>query len=140
MLYTSLLEGVLNSYPLQNLKSLEYIRSRRERTSESGELALALADDHQVEDLDIRGHNAAADGLTLALTLPALAVARGALLKKKADTLSGHHTLLHGETLLVVSARDLEDVPLELITEDIANHLLVHALVIELAPAQFNTH
>jgi len=103
--------------------------------SEAGELALALADDDKVEDLDVRGHNAATDGLTLALTLPALAVARGALLEKKADALSGHHTLLHGEPLLVISARDLEDIPLELVTEDIANDLLVHALVVELAPA-----
>ena len=109
------------------------------RTSEAGELALALADDDQVENLDVRGHDAAADGLALALTLPALAVARGALLEQKADALRRHHTLLHRETLLVVATRDLEDVPLELVADDIAEHLLVHAFVVELAPEHMYT-
>jgi len=104
-------------------------------TGKAGKLALALADDNQVKNLDVRGYNAATDGLALALSLPALAVAAGALLEQEADALGSHHTLLHGETLLVITARDLEDVPLELITEGVSRHLLVHALVVELAPA-----
>ena len=39
--------------------------------------------------------------------------------------------LLHREALLVVAARDAEDVALKLVAEDVALHLLRHALVVK---------
>ena len=41
------------------------------------------------------------------------------------------NTLLHRETLLVVSARDAEDVSLELVAEGVSGYLLGHLFVIE---------
>lgn len=104
------------------------------------QLTLTLLDDHQVKNLDFRGNNAAANALPLPLTLPALAIAGGPLLQKQAHALGSHDTLLHGETLLVVASRDLEDVTLELIAHNISNNLLVHTLIVELAPANEYFH
>lgn len=42
-----------------------------------------------------------------------------------------HHTLLHGEALLVVSTSYAEDVSLELVADTVARHLLTHAAVHE---------
>ena len=53
------------------------------------------------------------------------------LVEQKADTLVLHDTLLHGETLLVVTTHDLEDVSLVLITEGVGGDLGGKALVIE---------
>lgn len=44
------------------------------------------------------------------------------------------HTLLHGETLLVLSAQDLQDVASELLADVLAIHLSREPLVIERAP------
>ena len=101
---------------------------------ESWELSLALLDNHKVKNLDVGRHNAAANGLALALSLPTRAVAGGTLLKQEADALRRHDTLLHRETLLVIATRDLENISLELFAENITNNLLVHSLVEELTP------
>jgi hypothetical protein len=102
---------------------------------EARKIALSLLHDHQVENLDLGRDDATANTLPLPLTLPALAIARGPLLQEQADTLGCHDTLLHGETLLVVASRDLEDVTLELIAQNVTNNLLVHTLIVEIAPA-----
>jgi hypothetical protein len=39
-----------------------------------------------------------------------------------------HDALLHGETLLVVAASDLEDVALEFVTNAVASNLLTHSV------------
>jgi hypothetical protein len=103
--------------------------------SETRKLALSLLDNNQVQNLDFRRNDAATNALPLPLALPALAIARGSLLQKQAHALGCHDTLLHGETLLVVASRDLEDVTLELIAHNITKNLLVHTLIVELAPA-----
>ena len=79
-------------------------------------LLLALLHDHQVQHADVRTHDAATHRLSLALTLDMIgkgedhiatsSVARHAVSEQKAHTVVAQHTLLHGETLLVVSSRD----------------------------------
>ena len=50
---------------------------------------------------------------------------------QQAHAVWSEHTLEHGETLLVVSARDAEAVALELVTEGVAGNLLGDPLVEE---------
>lgn len=57
------------------------------------------------------------------------------LLEEEAHALVLHDTLDHGEALLVVATRDLEDVALPLVTERVGRNLLRDALVVERAPA-----
>lgn len=42
-----------------------------------------------------------------------------------------HDSLLHGETLLVVTTGNLEHVALELVTEEVSLNLLAHSLLVE---------
>lgn len=58
-------------------------------------------------------HDAATHGLTCALTGTVRTVARVAGRENEADTVGDKDTPLHQETLLVVAARDTEDVSLE---------------------------
>lgn len=91
---------------------------------QSGDVLLALLDDNEGEDGDIGGDDAATDGLALALTGAAGAVARVAVGEEKADTVGNEDTLLHGETLLVVSTGDTEDVALPLVAQRVARDFL----------------
>merc|ERR1712072_462200 len=85
----------------------------------------------KVEHREVVGHDASTNGLALHLTSATLPVALAALLQQKTNTVGGQDTLHHGETLLVVSARDLEAVALELLTERIGIDFLGHPLVEE---------
>ena len=81
---------------------------------QTGDFLLALLDNHQVEDADISTNNAATDRLALAFTLTinyeifiyitASSVARHTVSEEEADTVVAENTLLHGETLLIVSS------------------------------------
>lgn len=97
----------------------------------TGDVGLALLDDGESKDGEVHGDDAAADGLPLALTSAARAVARVAVGEQEADTGGVHDTLLHRETLLVVAAGDPEDVALELVANAVAGNLLTHAAVHE---------
>ncbi len=55
------------------------------------------------------------------------------LLEEEAHTAGVHNSLNHGETLLVISAGDAEDVALELLTEGGAINLCGHTLLKEVA-------
>jgi hypothetical protein len=98
---------------------------------ETGDLALTLLDNGKSKDGEIHADDAATDGLSLALTGAAGAVAGVAVGEEEADTGRVHDTLLHGETLLVVASGDAEDVALELIANGIAGNLSTHALLHE---------
>jgi hypothetical protein len=50
---------------------------------------------------------------------------------QETNTVGQKNTLLHGETLLIVTTRDTEDVTLELVTERVTRDLLGHTLIIE---------
>ena len=98
---------------------------------EAGNLALALLDDGHRQNGKVAVDDAAADGLSLALTGAALAVARVALAEQESDTTVGEDTLLHGEALLVVASGDPEDVALPFVAEGGSVDLHAHTLLIE---------
>jgi len=50
---------------------------------------------------------------------------------KKTHTVVAHDTLLHGETLLVVTTRDAENIAGELLAESLTIDLLGHTAVVE---------
>lgn len=54
-----------------------------------------------------------------------------AIVEEKADSASSEDTLHHRETLLVVTAGDLEDVALPFVTEGLGGDLIRDALVVE---------
>lgn len=95
---------------------------------QAGDVGLALLDDGEGKDGEVHADDAATDGLALALTGAAGAVAGVAVGEEEADTGRVHDTLLHGETLLVVAAGDLEDVALELVADGVTGDLSAHLL------------
>jgi len=98
---------------------------------EAGEGGVTLLDDHEGEHGDIGTNDAAADGLALALAGAAGAVAGVAVGKEELDTIREEDTLLHGETLLVVSSGDAEDVALEFIPKGVSGDFLADPLFVE---------
>lgn len=54
-----------------------------------------------------------------------------AVREEEADTVGDKDTLLHGETLLVISAGDAEDIALPLVTKGVGGDLLRDLLVVE---------
>ena len=97
---------------------------------DTGDVIVALLDDGEREDGKIHCDDAATDGFALALTGAAGSVAGVSIGKEKSDTSGMHDSLLHGETLLVVAASDLEDVALELIANAVARNLCAHSVII----------
>jgi len=105
--------------------------TRNGAVGEAFDLGITLLQDHQVDGGKVRADNAAADGLAFALALPAGAVARLARPEEERHTSGTKDALLHGETLLVVAARDAENVALELFAKFVAFDFSGHALVVE---------
>lgn len=93
---------------------------------QAGDVLLALLDNSQSEDRQVHADDATTDGLALALASAAGAVAGVAIGEQEADTGGLQDTLLHWETLLVVSTGDAEDVSLPLVTEGVGGDLLAH--------------
>jgi hypothetical protein len=56
------------------------------------------------------------------------------------DTALSKNSLLHGETLFVATSHDLEDIPLELISELVTADLLGQPLVVELTTEPEETY
>lgn len=98
-------------------------------------IVVSLLDDDQGQNGKIWPNNASTDGLSLALTSAAWSVARVAVGKEETDTGWMHNTLLHWETLLVVSTGDLEDISLPLISNAVTWNFLAHSFVVENADA-----
>lgn len=117
---------------LANLGSSLWTKTTRDLgVGKTLDLIVTLADDGEVEDRKIWANDASADRLALALTLAAWAVARLALAQKKAYTAVAENTLLHWETLLVVTTSDAEDVSSVLLAEVLAINLLGDTAVVE---------
>lgn len=93
---------------------------------EAGDLVVALLDDGEGDDGHVVADDAAVDRLSLALAGAAGAVAGVAVGEEEADTVGVEDTLLHGETLLVVSSGDAEDVALELVADGVTRDLSAH--------------
>lgn len=95
---------------------------------QAGDVVIALLDNGESEDGQVHADDAATDRLSLALTSAAGAVAGVTVGEQKADTGRVHDTLLHGETLLVVSTGDTEDVALEFVTKVVTGDLSAHLI------------
>ncbi len=101
------------------------------RIRQPRQLALALLDNRQRQHRQIHAHNAAPHALALPLARPTRTVAAVAVTQQQPHTRGVHDALLHGEPLLVVAARDLEDVAFEFGAQVVAGDLLAHAAVHE---------
>lgn len=99
--------------------------------SQTLNLVVSLLENHQGQHSEVRSHNASTDRLSLALTSATGTVARVAVGQEQTNTGGVQNSLLHGESLLVVTSGNLEDVSLELITKRVSLDLLAHALVVE---------
>ena len=104
---------------------------------QTSNVRLTLLNNNKGEDSNVVTNNATTDRLSLSLTSAAGAVARVTLGKEKLDTSGVENTLLHGETLLVVTTGNLEDVTLELVTERVTLDFLTHSLLVEDADLVF---
>jgi len=96
---------------------------------------VASFDDNQAEYGDVGADDATADRLALALSRSARTEARVTLREQKTDTVRQKDTLLHGETLLVIAARDAENISSPFVAERVSSNLLRDLLVIEDANA-----
>lgn len=92
---------------------------------------LTLLDNGQGKDRQVLVDDTTSDGLSLSLTSSSWSVTRVALRQQQSNSGWVQHTLLHWETLLVVTTGDLEDVALELISDRVTLDLLAHTLVVE---------
>lgn len=95
----------------------------------AGDVLLAALGDRDGKDRQIHAGDTTADGLSLALTSAAGTVAGVAVGEEEAGTVGQEDTLLHRETLLVVSTSDLEDVALPLVTEGLGRNLSAHLYI-----------
>ena len=105
---------------------------------QSWDLLLALLDDDDGQDRDIGADNATTDRLAAALACAADAVARVAVRKQELDTVGQEDTLLHRETLLVISAGDAEHIALPFVAEGVGRDLLRDFLVVDEATVNGN--
>lgn len=92
------------------------------------DVVVALLDDGEGQDGEVHGDDAAADGFALALAGAAGAEAGVAVGEEEAHSSWVHDSLLHGETLLVVAAGDLEDIAFEFIADAITCNLCAHSV------------
>jgi hypothetical protein len=99
--------------------------------SQTGNILLTLLNNDERQDREIRTDDTTTDRLSLALTGTARTVTRVTLGHQETNTVRQKDTLLHGETLLIVTTRDAEDVTLEFITKRIARNFLGHTLIVE---------
>jgi len=81
-------------------------------------------DDSKGDDGKIGSDDASSDGLSLSFSSSSRSVASGVFSHQESNSAVGQDTLLHRETLFVVSSHDLNNVSLELVTKGISLNLL----------------
>ncbi|KAH3661990.1 hypothetical protein OGAPHI_006171 [Ogataea philodendri] len=91
------------------------------------DLLLTLLNNNKGQDSKVVTNNTASDRLSLSLSGSSWSVTGDILGQEQFNSVWDHHTLLHWETLLVVTTSDLEDVALELIAHGISLDLLAHS-------------
>jgi len=96
-----------------------------------GNFFVALLDDDDGEDSNVGADNASADGFAAALTSATDAVARVTIGEEELHSVGQEDTLLHWETLLVISTGDAEDVAFPFVANRVGRNLLGHFLVVE---------
>ena len=97
---------------------------RQYGVGEAGKFFVTLLDDDKRKDGDIGPNDAATNGLAAPLALAPLTIAGVAIRKEKTDTVGNEDTLLHGEALLVVAARNTEDIALEFVADSLSRYFL----------------
>lgn len=100
---------------------------------ESGDVLFSLLDDHKRESRQVGANDAASHRLSLSLSGATGPVAGRARREEESDAAWDQDTLFHWESLLVVSAGNLDDVALELVPEGVSGDLGGHSLVVEAA-------
>jgi len=99
--------------------------------SDSGNILLALLDDDERQDRKVGIDDASTNGFALALTSTTRTVASVSFGEKETDTVGYEDTLLHRETLLVVTACNAEDLSFEFISNSVTRDFLGHALIVK---------
>jgi len=103
----------------------------------AGNLGITLLHDLQRHDGEVRAGDAATDGTSSAVA-GSLGVEEGALfLEEDAGSALSHDTLLHCETLSIVSAGNFENVAFVFLTKIFAFNFLSHSLLEEGADLSF---
>lgn len=97
----------------------------------SSDVLVSLLDDSEGDDGKIGSGNASTDGLSLTLTSSTGSVGSSLLSEEDARSSVDEDTLLHGESLLVISSSDSEDVALVVVTEVLSVNFVTHSLVEE---------
>ena len=105
--------------------------TRNRVIGKSGKRVVSHLGDDKVENSNVLSYDAPTYRLTLTLSGTALTVALVSLLHEKTNTSIGKDTLTHGESLLVVSSRDTEDVPSVLLSDGGSINLLRHTLLVK---------
>jgi len=95
------------------------------------DIGFTLLGDGESDNGKIGSDDAASDGLSLSFTLSSGSVAGLASTHKKSDSTLDEDTLLHGETVLIVTTGNFEDVSLEFITKSVTFDFLAHSFTVE---------
>lgn len=99
--------------------------------SQTLNVGLTLLDNGQGNDGHVLVDDTSSDGLSLSLTSSSWSVTGVALRQQQSNSGWVQDTLLHWETLLVVTTGDLEDVALELIADRVTLDFLAHTLLVK---------
>lgn len=105
--------------------------------SETSDGLFTDLDNSKSDDGKIGSDDASSDGLSLSFTGSSGSVALVASLHEESDSSLDKDTLLHGETILIVTTGNFEDVSLEFITKLVAFNFLTHSSSVEEAKLLF---
>lgn len=125
---TEELSDVVGSLWSESLWSLD--------VGESLDVGVTLLGDDQVKGSNVVTDDATTDGLSLSLTGSSWSVTTDTLDEEELDSAWEHNTLLHGETLFIVTSSDLEDVSLELVSDEVSLDLGADSLLVEVSELQ----
>jgi len=102
--------------------------------SEAFDFFFPFFDDLQVQKCNVKADNASPNCLTSPLSAAdtVLSAAHGSSFEEQFDSAAHKHALLHWEPLLIASTKDLEDVALEFISQNVSVELLPNAFVSQL--------
>jgi len=98
---------------------------------QAGDVVLALSHDNSGEHAQVVVDDATSNRLSLSLTRSAAGVAGGTVFEEKSNSMSAEDTLLHAETLLVLTTGDPEHVALVLVSEWVSGNLVGDSLLVE---------
>jgi len=101
------------------------------RVSQTFDIGFTLLGDGESDNGKIGTDDAASDGLSLSFTLSSGSVARLTSTHKESDSTLDEDTLFHGETVLIVTTGNFEDVSLEFITKSVTFDFLAHSFTVE---------